>query len=231
MGEVEVALVKDPDNPELHLARAQALTALGDPAALAAFRLAALKAGASPEGKEPDRQLFRFAPPRGRALVARVLQDRPGPVRYHRALARYLTDRKLWHQALAEWEAVLADAPRDAGAQFARGTVLDGLGTGALALQGYRAAVALDGTKIAFRLRLAQRLWDTEQYHQAMNEWRSVLAQDPGVLEARLGLARAHAKAGDRLAASQEYGRILQIAPEQPEARREMARLGRAAER
>ena len=46
-----------------------------------------------------------------------------------------------------------------------------------------------------------------------MNEWRSVLGQDPGNLEARLGLARGAAKAGDRAAAAQEYLRILQIAP------------------
>ena len=68
----------------------------------------------------------------------------------------------------------------------------------------------------------------TEQYYQAMNEWRSVLGQDPGNLEARLGLARGAAKAGDRAVAAQEYLRILQIAPDQPEARRELARLGRA---
>ena len=69
---------------------------------------------------------------------------------------------------------------------------------------------------------------ETEQYYQAMNEWRSVLGQGPGNLEARLGLARGAAKAGDRAAAAQEYLRILQIAPDQPEARRELARLGRA---
>ena len=67
----------------------------------------------------------------------------------------------------------------------------------------------------------------TERYCQAMNEWRMVLGQDPGNLEARLGLARAAVKAGDRAAAAQEYLRILQIAPDQPEARRELGRLGR----
>ena len=80
-----------------------------------------------------------------------------------------------------------------------------------------------------FRLLLARRLWETEQYDQAMNEWRSVLGQDPGDLEARLGLARAAAKAGDRAGAAQECRRILQIAPDQPEARRELGRLGRAS--
>jgi cytochrome c-type biogenesis protein CcmH/NrfG len=53
----------------------------------------------------------------------------------------------------------------------------------------------------------------------------NVPGQDPGNLEARLGLARAYVKAGDRREAAQEYGRILQIVPDQPEARRELARL------
>jgi Tfp pilus assembly protein PilF len=44
-------------------------------------------------------------------------------------------------------------------------------------------------------------------------------------------LARAAAKAGDRPGAAKEYARILQIAPDQPEARREMARLGRGVGR
>ena len=151
------------------------------------------------------------------------------PGRYRRALAQYLTDRKLWDQALLAWEAVLADTPGDAQAHFFRGVVLDGLGARDRSLQSYRQAVALDGTSSAFRLRLAQRLWETEQYFQAMNEWRAVLVRSPGNIEARLGLARAYVKAGDRHEASQEYVRILQIAPDQPEARRELARLGRAA--
>jgi cytochrome c-type biogenesis protein CcmH/NrfG len=59
-----------------------------------------------------------------------------------------------------------------------------------------------------------------------MNEWRSVLGQAPGNIEARLGLARAAAEAGDHATAAQEYHHILQIVPEQPEARRELGRLG-----
>ena len=89
--------------------------------------------------------------------------------------------------------------------------------------------MTLDGTRRPFRLRLAQRLWETEQYFPAMDEWRAVLARNPGNIEARLGLARAQAKAGDRLEAAKEYLRILQIVPDQPEARRKLARLGRAA--
>jgi tetratricopeptide (TPR) repeat protein len=44
LGAIEVALTQDPDNPELHLVRAEALAALGDPSALTAYRLAVLQA-------------------------------------------------------------------------------------------------------------------------------------------------------------------------------------------
>jgi tetratricopeptide (TPR) repeat protein len=226
LGAIEVALAQDPDNPELHLVRAEALAALGDAGALTAYRLAVLKAEL-PAGRPVD-QPFGVLPPRTQALVSRALQAPGGPAWYHHALARYLMDRKLWEQALPEWETVLAAVPGDAEAHFARGIVLDALGRGDPALQEYRQAVALDGTRSAFRLRLAQRLWETEQYYQAMNEWRSVLGQNPGNIEARLGLARAAARAGDRAAAAQEYLRILQIVPDQPDARRELGRLGRA---
>jgi tetratricopeptide (TPR) repeat protein/O-antigen ligase len=224
--DIDMALAQDPDNPELHLVRAEALAALGDVGALTAYRLAVLKAELP--GGRPAGQPFGVQTPRVQALVSRALEPSPGPERYHRALAQYLADRGLWEQALPEWDAVLAAVPGDAAAHFARGIVLDALGKGTPALQEYRQAVALDGTRSAFRLRLARRLWETEQYYQAMNEWRSVLGPDPGNLEARLGLARGAAKAGDRATAAQEYLRILQIVPDQPEARRELARLGRA---
>ena len=220
LGDIDTALARDPENPELYLVRGQALDALGDPGALDAYRLAVLKAKGQP---------FGSLPLRADALIARVLGDQAGPGRYHRALARYLTDRQLWYQALPEWDAVLAEGSGDGEAHFFRGVVLDGLGATERALQAYRQAVVLDGARSAFRLRLARRLWETEQYYQAMNEWRSVLGQDPGNIEARLGLARAAAKAGDRAGAAQEYRHILKIVPDQPEARRELDRLGRAS--
>src|SRR6185312_10109721 len=96
LGDVETALAQEPENPELYLMRAQALGAMGDASALEAYQLAVLK--------ERDRPFMSLSA-RGDGLVARVLGGDRGPARYHRALARYLTDRQRWSQALPEWEA------------------------------------------------------------------------------------------------------------------------------
>jgi hypothetical protein len=53
------------------------------------------------------------------------------------------------------------------------------------------------------------------------------LGDEPNI-EARLGLAGAAVKAGDRAAAAEEYPHKLRIVPGQPEVRRELGRLGRA---
>ncbi len=225
--DLEAALRHDPENAELHLAHAQALAARGDPGALEAFRVAVLHADA--QARQPGRDPLPFltTSPRARGLIAARLDPRErGPLRYRRALAQYLVDRKLWLQALREWEGVLAEAPRDPAAHSSRGVALDGLGARDQALEAYRQAVALDGRSVSFRLRLAERLWETDQYYQAINEWRAVLSQEPGHVEARLALARAYLKTGDRTEAFREYQRVLQITPDQPEARRGLARLG-----
>jgi tetratricopeptide (TPR) repeat protein/O-antigen ligase len=227
LAELDQALTQDAANPELHLERARALAILGDASAVDAYRLALLNAEVRARKGGDDAQLFGPLPPRARALVADATgEPRIAPGRYRRALAQYLTDRKLWDQALKQWEMVLGETPTDAAAHFARGVALDGVRARDQAVEAYRRAVALDGNSVAFRLRLAQRLWETEQYYQAMNEWQTVLGQAPGNLEARLALARAYVKSGQRNDAVLEYQRLLQIAPDQPEVRRELAGLG-----
>ncbi len=228
VGELDAALAHDPENPELHLARAQALAARGDPAALEAHRVAVLTAEAWERQPASDPLPFAVREPRVRALVS----ERLGPggrvtaVRYRRALAQYLTDRKLWDQALREWETVLAEAAEDPLAHFSRGLALGGLGARDQALEAFRKAVSLDSRNIHFRLRLAQTLWESEQYYQAMNEWRIIITQEPGNVETRLALAQGYLRIGERVEAFREYQRILLIAPDHPEARRGLARLG-----
>jgi tetratricopeptide (TPR) repeat protein len=217
--ELEAALKLEPTNPELHLARARALARLGVAAALDGFR-AALQSAASSSGPA-----FAVTDPRARTLVAERMGSPQGPVRYRRALAQHLTDRGLWAQAREQWEIVVRELPDDPGAHFSRGVTLDGLGDRDQALAAYRRAVSLDGRSVAFRLRLADRLWEAEQFVQAMNEWRGIIGQNPGNLEARLALAAAYARAGERPRAIDEYRQVLQIAPNHPEAMRGLARL------
>jgi tetratricopeptide (TPR) repeat protein len=226
--EIEAALARDPENPELHLARAQVLAAGGGPAALETYRAAVSKAEAR-AGRAPGAApAFALGEPRAQALAARRLgRDAAGsPVRYRRALGEYLTERRAWAEALPVWDAVIAETPEDSAAHAARGIVLDGLGARERAVEAYRRALALDGRAVGVRVRLARGLWDTEQYHQAMREWRAVIAQEPGNVEARLALARAHLRLGDRVAAVREYERVLLLAPANAEAREGFARLG-----
>ena len=225
---LDQAIMVDSANPELHLERARTLAALGDAGALDSYRLALQNAEVRARQSGDDAQAFGPLPPRAQALVVDAIgEPRVTPGRYRRALAQYLTDRKLWDEALKQWDVVLGEISKDGAAHFAQGVALDGIHAREQAMEAYRRAVALDGNNVVFRLRLAQRLWETEQYYQAMNEWRTILAQSPGNLEARLALARAHVKSGQRSEAVAEYQRLLLIAPDQPEVRRELERLGR----
>lgn len=77
----------------------------------------------------------------------------------------------------------------------------------------------------AFRARLAARLWDNEQYVEAVSERQRIAAYEPGNVEARVALARAYLKMGDRGRTLDEYRRVLALAPNHAEARQSVARL------
>jgi len=145
-------------------------------------------------------------------------------------LAQYLTDHELWESALNQWTRLAADAPKNPAAHFGRGIALEALGARERAVEAYREAVALDGSVTA-RAHLARALWQTDQYYQAMNEWRAILNRSPGHIDARLALARAYVKTGSLSEAAAEYQHLVQIAPDRPEARQELARLPRAPRR
>lgn len=230
VAELELALSEDAGNPELHLERARALAALGLASALDAYQLAALNAEVLGRRPPDEREAFGRLSPRVRTVVSAATGlEGPGAGRYRHAFAQYLTERKLWAQALRQWQMVLVEEPKNATAHFGHGVALDALGARDQAVEAYREAVALDAGSVAMRLRLAQGLWQTDQYYQAMNEWRTVLGQAPGNVEARLALARAHVRTGNPAEASHEYQRLRQIAPNRSEVQEELARLGRAA--
>lgn len=76
-----------------------------------------------------------------------------------------------------------------------------------------------------YRERLARRLWDSEQYFQAINEWRAVKSLAPADLDARMSLARAYEKIGERSTAYNEYRAILDLSPNHPAATQALARF------
>ena len=221
--ELEQVLPNDPRNPELLLVYAEALDAQGRPAALDVYRAAVWQTATT----APD---VRSSPlnsesPRIHSLIAeRTGSGESGALRYRRALARYLAERRLWEQAGTAWDEILSLAPKDAEAHFFRAVAWEGVGMRDRAIAHYLEAVALS-SQAQFRLPLARLLWDTDQYVQAMNEWQAVLASDPDNVEARLRLAQGRLKEGDRLAAYHEFKRLLKVVPDHPIARREVDRL------
>ena len=93
----------------------------------------------------------------------------------------------------------------------------------ALLILDYRAAVGLEPRIARDRRRLAERLWQSEQYFQAINEWRTLTEQLPTDIDTRL--ARGFEKINQPGGAYREYRGLLQIAPDQTHAGRAVARL------
>jgi tetratricopeptide (TPR) repeat protein/O-antigen ligase len=213
----------DSGNPELERALGAALGRVNDPEALDHLRLATslMEARATATERRP----FPVRGARLSGLVVRLAGDLDDLGRYRRALATYLTERRLWDQALPEWRALAAADPRDAEARFGLGQVREAAGAIDEALEDYRAAVALQPRVARYRKRLAERLWQSDQFFQALNEWRTLKSQAPRDVDVRLALARGLEKIGQPGDAYREYREVLQLQPEQPDADRAVARL------
>jgi tetratricopeptide (TPR) repeat protein len=207
------------------LTRARALAALGRPEALAAFREALQSAQARQSAGE--RLVFAAETPALRAIVSSRLgvDSKLSTAPYRRALAQRLSDEGQWPAARAEWDRALAEGPLDAAGHFARAQALEATGERARALEAYGQAVALDARAVTYRARLAERLWDSEQYVQGLAEWQRLVEQEPRNVQMRVALARAYLKTGDRDRALGEYRRVLSLEPGHGEARQVVARL------
>jgi tetratricopeptide (TPR) repeat protein len=217
------AATADTGNPELERALGAALARAGDPGALDHLRQAAnlMESRAAATERRP----FPIHDARLERLVTRQANDLDRLARYRRALAAYLTERRLWDQALPEWRALATADPRDAEARFGLGLTREAAGRPDEALEDFRAAVGLAPRTPRYRKRLAERLWQSEQYFQAVNEWRTLKDQSPRDVEVRLALARAFEKIGQPADAYREYREVLRVAPEQVDAERAVARL------
>jgi tetratricopeptide (TPR) repeat protein len=225
LAQIDAALAGSPGNPELLLTRARALVTLGRPEALAAFSEALKSAQARQSAGE--RLVFTDEAPALRAIVSSRLGAEAvlSTARYRRALAQRLGDEGQWPAALAEWERARAEGPLDAAGHFAHAQALEATGERERALEAYRQAVALDPRAVTYRVRLAERLWEGEQYIQGLAEWQRLVEQEPRNVEMRVALARAYLKTGDRDRALGEYRRVLSLEPRHAEARQALARL------
>ena len=209
-------------NPELAFMHGEILRARGDAQCVDAYRAAVASAAKAPRGAADGALVaFDVADPSLRAVL-NGHHVKASRLKYGMALGTYLTSVGLWRVALREMTDVVAQHGDHAAARFLLGAALDGVGEVDRALDEYRRAVALDG-RAPFRSRLAQRLWDTRQHHQAIAEWRIIVEREPRNLEARLSLARALAKTGDRTGAAREYRAALEIDGTNAAARRELA--------
>src|SRR5207237_7876048 len=115
-----------PNTTEPNHLRAHFLARRGDPGSLAAHRIAIAKAEARSTQGPSDGLPFRLEAPRARALALERLEEdsRLPLLKYRRAYARYLNDRRIWDQALEEWEAIVTQSPADAEAPFSKGVAL-----------------------------------------------------------------------------------------------------------
>jgi Flp pilus assembly protein TadD len=224
IAQLEQALAAQPGSAELERALGEALARRGEPSALDHFRagLAAIERRSAAVDHRPfdlrDARLVAWLREHGGA-------DLDSVTRYRRALARYLSERRLWDQAIAEWQQLVQTAPKDAEARFALGAALDAAGAGDRAIEEYRAAVTLDPRATRYRARLAARLWETDQYYQAINEWRVVVEQAPADVDARMAFGRALEKIGEREEAYRQYRAVLDARPGHPAATQALARF------
>jgi tetratricopeptide (TPR) repeat protein len=223
IGVLRLALTADPGNPELERALGAALARRNDPVALEHLRAAVAAMDRRPEAAE--RRPFVVADARLAALLARLAPDLDRTPRYRHALAAYLTERGLWEQALPEWRQLAAAQPRDAEARFGLGLAREATGAAAEALEDVRAAVALAPRVARYRQHLAERLWQSEQYFQAINEWRTLADQEPRDVQVRLALGRAFEKVGQPTDAYRQYREVLALDPAHGDAARALARM------
>jgi tetratricopeptide (TPR) repeat protein len=222
---LEGAVDIDPGNPEINRLRGDAFTASGDPRALDAYR-AAVDVFVERTAKAPNRDYIAL-PVTDVPLRALILERTGrGTTRHRKTLASYLERRGFADQALAEWRQIVGETPGDADAHFRFAAALERGGARDEALEEYRRAVTLNG-RSEYRQRLAERLWQTEQFYQAIVEWRTVVSQEPRNVAARLALARAYARAGDANEAFAHYAEILKLEPDHSSALAEAGRLRR----
>jgi predicted Zn-dependent protease len=143
-------------------------------------------------------KIFGFTQPLGATLRKYPLSDTGFAARYARSIAYHRAGRI--DEALAELDALLAQAPNDAFVLELRGQVLLEHGRLAEAIEYYTRAVALAPSEPLIRVGLGSALVATEDPGRtatAVEQLRTAVTQDPRNPEAWRVLAAAFGRAGD----------------------------------
>jgi tetratricopeptide (TPR) repeat protein len=143
-------------------------------------------APAPPAKKLSKKEAARLA--RQQAKAAPVAAS-PEVLRGEKLLAKHKTAA-----ALREFQKQIAHNPRDLRALKDACTALKGLGRVNDAARVCRHALTLEPDDVETRAKLASIYYSGGAYQWAANEWRRVLAAQPGNPEARRGLQKAQAR-------------------------------------
>lgn len=201
------AATMQPEDPEIQLALAQALTRLGRFAE--AIRHGERAVALAPDLRlahlhlaEAYRSAGRWADAAETALVALRLapDDRDVRTIAAQALAE-LAVRRPRHErerALVELSRARELAPADAGIAFTEGNGWAAAGEFHAAIEAYRRALAIDATLVAARNNLANALLIVGRVEEAIVEYEQVLAARPDDRSVRENLAAARGMHGRR---------------------------------
>lgn len=166
----------------------------------------ALLQSAAAFDRRGTRAVERGDPVAGIALFRRGLELEPDREELRLKLGTALAMVGQFDQSEAEFEALLARSPENAGAHYSLGLLREASGQVQTALARYTSAVRYDSTHSDARLRLGRLLRLMGRPDDAMSQFERVMQNDPTQSEAQFGYAMVlvsvgrHADARDRLA-------------------------------
>ena len=157
-----------------------------------------------------------------------ALRARPDSAAVRNNLGAALQSAGDLDEAIAEYRRAVGAQPDYASARHNLGGALVRKGAFAEALPHLREAVRLSPDDATARNNLGGALLQMGRVAEAVAELRRAVASDPRSLNAHYNLGRALALAGSLAEAARQFEEALRIAPDDPDARRELAARARA---
>jgi tetratricopeptide (TPR) repeat protein len=159
------------------------------------------------------------------AVLEPLVLARPDHVEAHVALASAYLHKRNTERALAHAERALALNPTHARAHEARGMILWRAERYDAALAEFEEAQRADPRNPMTLVWMGMVLGDWERYREALARFEQAAAQSPMLVDAWLGIARAHVELGSIEDAAAALRRAAQIDAEHPQVRAGWARL------